>query len=147
MLTMLYVLCMMMLAIAFWKLFTYEMKAAQRKILEADPRVCNFNHLIDSVKILEKDLEKYVGARGRNLNEKITSIECLIPEYLKQRIIHINFIRNKVIHEKGFEISNPGEFITTVHEVINEIRSLDGTQQLDAFSLGLNTTPKMEMPR
>jgi hypothetical protein len=45
-----------------------------------------------------------MGAQGRGLHEKITSIESMIDSSVVNKIRYIATIRNKVLHEDGFDL-------------------------------------------
>lgn len=47
-----------------------------------------------------------MGAEGRGLHEKVTSVEDKINSSLVKKIRYIASIRNKVLHEDGFELDS-----------------------------------------
>jgi len=58
--------------------------------------------VIKCSKELEYVLEAEFGATGRGLHEKVSSVHDLPPSLVKQ-IRYLATIRNKLIHERGFD--------------------------------------------
>mmetsp|Transcript_15741 Transcript_15741/g.30428 ORF Transcript_15741/g.30428 Transcript_15741/m.30428 type:complete len:120 (+) Transcript_15741:169-528(+) len=63
---------------------------------------CDVKLVIIASKYLEAALEKDFGATGRGLHEKITTAEGLDPQ-TQRRLRKIATIRNKLIHEIGYD--------------------------------------------
>lgn len=83
---------------------------------------------IKSSKKIETRLESVLGATGRGLHEKVTSIEHKIPTALVKRIRYIATIRNKLIHEESFsKINDRPSFKAAVKHVSKELKKLEGT--------------------
>ena len=69
------------------------------------PPVCDFELVIRASKELEWILEAHFGASGRGLHERVASVEASgeLPSRLSRRMHFIATIRNKLIHERGFD--------------------------------------------
>ena len=67
-----------------------------------DKCCCDIKLVIIASKNLEALLEEHFGASGRGLHEKITSAQDL-PDDLKRRMRRVATVRNKLIHEVGFD--------------------------------------------
>lgn len=62
----------------------------------------DFELVIRVSKELEWVLESYFAASGKGLHEKISSAQGLPPQ-LERRMRYLATIRNKLIHERGFD--------------------------------------------
>lgn len=62
---------------------------------------------------LETILVDKFNATGKGLHEKVTSAERFLPADLVRQIRYIATIRNAVVHEDGYQMSNVPEFIST----------------------------------
>lgn len=72
----------------------------------------DYELVIRASKDLEYILEAYLGARGKGLHEKCTSVQHLVPKDLQKKIRYLATIRNKLVHERGFNhIPDRGRFI------------------------------------
>ena len=63
----------------------------------------DYELVIKSSKDLEFILERDFGAQGRGLHEKISSVERELPGQLVRQMRYLATIRNKLIHERGFD--------------------------------------------
>lgn len=82
---------------------------------------------IKSSKKIESTLERVLGAQGKGLHEKVTSIEGKIPAALVKRIRYIATIRNKLIHEESVrKIADRSSFKAAVKHVGRELKKLEG---------------------
>lgn len=83
---------------------------------------------IKSSKELESILEIEFKATGRGLHEKITSASSQLPPDLVKKMRYLATIRNKLIHERGFDsIPDRANFIQAfeksaddLHQIINQ---------------------------
>ncbi len=66
--------------------------------------------VISASKDLESILEKKFQAVGKGLHEKITSADAQLSELLIRRLRKIASIRNKLVHEKDYQLANAVEF-------------------------------------
>lgn len=62
----------------------------------------DFELAIRSSKDLENVLDTQFGARGKGLHEKISSVERSLPQHLVRNMRYLATIRNKLVHEHGF---------------------------------------------
>lgn len=60
--------------------------------------------VVASTKNLETLLGSRFGATGRGLYEKTASITPPLPDRLVKRIRYVATLRNKAMHQEGFEI-------------------------------------------
>lgn len=67
--------------------------------------------IIDSVKRIETTLVERFDADGRGLHEKLSSVEHKIPQNLQRSIRYLATLRNKAMHEDGYEIEKPEDFL------------------------------------
>jgi hypothetical protein len=81
--------------------------------------------VIKCSKELEHILEVDFGATGKGLHEKISSIhETLSPELIKQ-MRYLATIRNKLIHERGFDrIPDRDRFIQKFEVSAQELETI-----------------------
>ena len=63
----------------------------------------DYELVIRTSKELEYFLEAEFQAHGKGLHEKITSIQNELPAELCKRMRFLATIRNKLIHERGFD--------------------------------------------
>lgn len=63
----------------------------------------DFELVIRSSRDLEYVLDTQFGARGKGLHEKITSVEQSLPQQLIRNMRYLATIRNKLVHEQGFD--------------------------------------------
>lgn len=73
---------------------------------------------------LESLLEARLGAEGRGLHEKLSSVEGRVPEELRRSIRWIATMRNKVVHEDGPSPADADEFDRTVDRVARALEAL-----------------------
>lgn len=82
---------------------------------------------VKSSKKIESTLERVLGANGRGLHEKVSSVENKIPTALVKRIRYIATIRNKLIHDDSFrKMNDRSSFKTAVKHVARELKKLEG---------------------
>ena len=78
---------------------------------------------VKASKELECILEREFHASGRGLHEKITSIATHLPTHLIKQMRYLATIRNKLIHEVGFDsIPDRKRFISDFEEAGTELR-------------------------
>ena len=81
--------------------------------------------VINYSKKIESLLESTLKAEGRGLHEKASSIEDLISPDVIRKIRRIATIRNKTVHEDGYELADLSQFIKDSESVIDYIYSLN----------------------
>jgi hypothetical protein len=105
---------------------------------QQSPQVIVVNHQSDSLngdspykivikasKSLEAKLSQ-LGATGKGIHEKVSSIESTLPRELISYLRRVATIRNKLIHEDGFELSDRDlrRFETYADEASEELDEL-----------------------
>jgi len=88
--------------------------------------VSDLNEVIRYTRRLESILENSFGATGRGLSEKAKSVEDLIPLDVLKELKRIAYIRNKSVHEDGFEIRNIDRFTTRCQNAIDRLEEIAG---------------------
>lgn len=82
---------------------------------------------VKSSKKIESVLERVLGASGKGLHEKVSSVEGKIPSALVKRIRYIATIRNKLIHEDNYrKMNDRSSFKAAVKHVGKELKKLEG---------------------
>jgi len=80
--------------------------------------------VIKSSKELEYILEHNFGGHGKGLHEKISSSSGLTPQLIKD-MRYLATIRNKLIHERGFDkIPDRAAFKQTFEKSAGELQKL-----------------------
>jgi len=74
-------------------------------------------------KEIEGLLETRFGAEGRGLHEKASSVEHQLPSEILKKLRYIATIRNKVVHETGYQIDNFENFVSSCEEALNFLRT------------------------
>lgn len=84
----------------------------------------SYETVIKKTKKIETMLVK-MGAEGKGLHEKVSSIEHLIEENTVKSIRFITSIRNKLLHEDGFEMTSEllSNFENACENIINSLES------------------------
>lgn len=76
---------------------------------------------------LESLLETQLGAVGRGLHEKVDSVQARLPSELLSTLRRIATIRNRAVHEHGFEIDDAEAFAADVDHALAALRSSAGS--------------------
>ena len=95
------------------------------KITPSSPSFANdYERVIRASKELEWLLE-LLGASGRGLHEKLSSIQLHLPPSLVRQIRYVATIRNRIIHERGFDnIPDPSSFNLFYERSCQELHGL-----------------------
>ena len=81
---------------------------------------------VKSSKKIESTLQRVLGAQGKGLHEKVSSVENSISTALVKRIRYIASIRNKLIHDESVKkISDRPAFKAAVKHVSKELKKLE----------------------
>lgn len=80
--------------------------------------------IIDAVKGIESTLVEQFGAEGRGLHEKLTSVEAQVPSHLQRSIRYLATLRNKAMHEEGYEIKDPEAYVRQANEARAQLLAL-----------------------
>ena len=80
---------------------------------------------ISRAKALEALLEQALGATGKGLHEKVTSVQNRLPQPLVKKLRFIATVRNKIVHESDYkQIDDPNGFVRACDEAEAELRSM-----------------------
>jgi hypothetical protein len=58
---------------------------------------------VTRTKLLESLLEQALGATGKGLHEKVTSVQEKLPQPLVKKLRFIATVRNKIVHEANYQ--------------------------------------------
>jgi hypothetical protein len=84
----------------------------------------DYELVIKSSKDLEYILELEFGAKGKGLHEKISDVDNQLSTDLIKRMRYLATIRNKLIHERGFDaIPDRSKFIIAYEDSKKEIQT------------------------
>jgi hypothetical protein len=80
---------------------------------------------VTRTKELEALLEAGLGATGRGLHEKVTSVEDRLPAPLVRKLRFVATVRNKLVHDAGYrQIDDRDGFTRACDEAEQELRAL-----------------------
>lgn len=80
---------------------------------------------ISRVKVLESLLEQGLGATGKGLHEKVTSVQDKLSPPLVKKLRFVATIRNKIVHESDYtQIDDRDGFIRACDEAEAELRAM-----------------------
>jgi hypothetical protein len=80
---------------------------------------------ISRVKVLESLLEHGLGATGKGLHEKVSSVQAKLPPPLVKKIRFVATVRNKIVHESDYKaIDDRAGFERACAEAEEELRAL-----------------------
>ncbi|MFC3679090.1 hypothetical protein [Bacterioplanoides pacificum] len=87
--------------------------------------------VINHTKKAEHILETHFKAEGRGMHEKLSHAERYIPAPLLKKLRYVATIRNKMMHEHDFELSEPEIFLDTARKAVAQLEELvtDQTMQ------------------
>ncbi|CAH8230611.1 conserved hypothetical protein [Vibrio aestuarianus] len=75
---------------------------------------------------LETLLREQYHANGKGLHQLITSCEERLPHDVISKLRYIATIRNKVVHEEGYQLDNRKEFLNVCGECEKELTPRSG---------------------
>jgi len=85
---------------------------------------------IANCKKLEKMLEEGLGASGKGLHEKVSSVQDRLPAPLVKRLRYIASVRNKLIHESDSNrLDDPNGYKEACSRAEAELKSLISPQK------------------
>jgi len=85
----------------------------------------HYELVIVNCKNLEKLLEHGLGASGKGLHEKVSSVQDRLPRPLVKRLRYIASVRNKFIHEANSNrLDDPNGYKDACSRAEAELRSL-----------------------
>ncbi len=80
---------------------------------------------ITRVKALESLLEQALGATGKGLHEKVTSVQDKLPLPLVKKLRFVATVRNKIVHESDYkQIDDRDGFLRACDEAEAELRAM-----------------------
>ncbi len=92
----------------------------------------DYELVIKTSKELEYILEHEFQAKGKGLHEKISSVASELPDNLCKRMRYLATIRNKLIHERGFDsIPDRSAFIKSFEESKDELEGILKSRNAD----------------
>lgn len=78
-------------------------------------------------KKLESLLEKKLGATGRGLHEKVSSVETRLSPDLIRKLRRVATVRNKIVHEADYQkIDHKDDFVRAAKEAEKELKAMGG---------------------
>ncbi len=89
-----------------------------------------YKKIIDRAKRIESSLVQ-MGAEGRGLHEKVTSIESRLSSDLVKKIRFIASIRNQLLHDQNFDLSGDleSDFLLACDEADEDLASISFNQK------------------
>ncbi len=85
----------------------------------------DYELVIKTSKELEYILESELGASGKGLHEKISAVQSQCSPALCKRMRYLATIRNKLVHERGFDaIPDRDAFIVSFEESRIELQEI-----------------------
>src|SRR6188472_2423172 len=85
---------------------------------------------ITRVKSLESLLE-HIGATGKGLHEKVTSVQDRLSPALVKKLRFVATIRNKIVHESDYQqIDDRDGFLRACDEAEAELRAMTAPPQV-----------------
>ena len=80
---------------------------------------------VTRTKTLEGLLERAVGATGKGLHEKVTSVQNRLPPPLVKRLRFIATVRNKIVHESDYQkIDDRAGFVRACDDAEAQLRAM-----------------------
>lgn len=93
-------------------------------------------------KKLEAELESRLGAEGRGLHEKASSVEHLLDGQLLRKLRRIATIRNRTMHEDGYVIEDVDVFVNDCAGAFESLSAMDAV----VSEIPTPSTPAVEAP-
>lgn len=80
---------------------------------------------ITRVKVLESLLEQALGATGKGLHEKVTSVQDRLSQPLVRKLRFAATVRNKIVHEADYQqMDDRAGFVRACDEAETELRAM-----------------------
>lgn len=92
--------------------------------------------VLQGTKRIEAILEEKFGSTGRGLYEKMDTANMKLPEPLQKRIRYVATLRNKAMHQEGFEIDNIPEYVKTCQVIAEQLEHLHANRKPRVFGQG-----------
>lgn len=84
----------------------------------------DLNKIIAGAKSIERILTDQFGGAGRGMREKLDSVRYPIPQPLQQRIAYLARMRNRSVHEEGFELKDSEDYLRKCQAVCAELQQV-----------------------
>ncbi|AWM40656.1 hypothetical protein GobsT_08170 [Gemmata obscuriglobus] len=85
---------------------------------------------VTRAKALEGLLEA-IGATGKGLHDKVTSVQAKLPQTLVRKIRFVATVRNKIVHEADYkQIDDRAGFVRACDEAEAELRAMAAPPQV-----------------
>jgi hypothetical protein len=84
----------------------------------------DLNKVIAGAKSIEHILVEQFGGTGRGMKEKLDSVRYPIPLPLQKRISHLAYLRNRAVHEEGFDLHDSEDYQRKCEAVCQELQQL-----------------------
>jgi hypothetical protein len=75
-------------------------------------------------KTLESLLEERLGATGKGLHEKASSVEGVLPPEILRKLRYVASVRNKVVHDADYSIDDIDAFTSNANEAVAYLQSV-----------------------
>ena len=86
---------------------------------------------VTRAKRLESLLEQSLGATGKGLHEKVTSVQDRLSPALVKKLRLVATVRNKIVHESDYtQIDDRARFLRACDEAEAELRALGAPPQV-----------------
>lgn len=82
----------------------------------------DLNKIIAGAKSIERILTEQFGGTGRGMREKLDSARYPIPQPLQQRIAYLARVRNRCVHEEGYELKDTDDYVRKCESVCAELQ-------------------------
>lgn len=82
----------------------------------------DLNKIIAGAKSIERILTDQFGGTGRGMREKLDSARYPIPQPLQQRIAYLARVRNRCVHEEGYELKDTEDYVRKCESVCAELQ-------------------------
>jgi len=84
----------------------------------------DLNKIIAGAKSIERILTDQFGGTGRGMREKLDSARYPIPQPLQQRIAYLARVRNRCVHEEGYELKDTEDYVRKCESVCAELQEV-----------------------
>lgn len=91
-------------------------------------------------KAVESLLTKQMGAQGKGLHEKLSSVERQLPSALVKRIRYLATMRNKVVHEDDFKLPNKKAFMHNCEDILLALQQPSSATKIGVASIAIYTS-------
>jgi hypothetical protein len=85
--------------------------------------------VLNGTKRIEAILEEKFAASGRGLYEKMETANMKLPEGLQKRIRYVATLRNKTMHQDGYEIANIPEYVKACQSIAAQLEHLHANRK------------------